>query len=509
MKNLTFKHFFISLLVVLLFVVKLHINNFLMAENGDTYDFFKISFQISQGNFFYESKRLPLYSLLLAPFNSEDYVFYGRIINNLIYFLSVFFFYKLISYKFKLELVEKILFTGIFAFNFVIFDNSFFILSDSLLLLLAILFLYLYEKNYSIFLLTIIGSLAFYTRFEGALLIGSLVLLKLFQKKYIEIIKISILFLLLAIPLLLRLYLTSQSDANYLEDQAGFILSTKNILKAFGSLFFATGGFWLLGVYLSDKNNQNLIQKPKELIKYLSTNIYEILFILFSVLLILWGFYIRLYTVPIMICILYYIRFLKSDIKISMVWLSAIPMLFFIYNVQVLDHFDLGFYKYSKVLAVILSLVILIVISYKKLNIRPKIYITSVLIILLNLFIFFEKFFATNYKYYTIVQASEFALKNNLQNVAYFDESGVQKWYFKDFDSKYNYFLSRESLTNWLIQNQINYLMISDEMGYKMGQIDKAKKDIEKLEIVAEFNSNYSGGRTVIYKLENHRIKQQ
>jgi hypothetical protein len=130
------------------------------------------------------------------------------------------------------------------------------------------------------------------------------------------------------------------------------------------------------------------------------------------------------------------------------------------------------------------------------------------LIIILNLFIFFEKFFATNYKYYTIVQASEFALKNNLKNVAYFDESGVQKWYFKDFEGKFNYFLSRESLSNWLEQNQVNYLMISDEMGYKMGQIDKAKKDIEKLEIVGEFNSKFIGGRTVIYKIENHKIKK-
>ena len=29
-----------------------------MAENGDTYDFFKISYELSNGNFLYESKRL-------------------------------------------------------------------------------------------------------------------------------------------------------------------------------------------------------------------------------------------------------------------------------------------------------------------------------------------------------------------------------------------------------------------------------------------------------------------
>jgi len=99
---------------------------------------------LKQGNFLYESKRLPLYSALLVPFNPDYYVFYGRIINNLIYFLSVFFFYQLISLKFKLNLKEKLIFTAIFAFNFIIFDNSFFILSDSLLLLLAVMFFYIF-----------------------------------------------------------------------------------------------------------------------------------------------------------------------------------------------------------------------------------------------------------------------------------------------------------------------------------------------------------------------------
>jgi hypothetical protein len=478
-----------------------------MAENGDTYDFFKISYELSQGNFLYESKRLPLYSLLLIPFNPDHYVFYGRIINNLIYFLSVFFFYKLISFKFKLEIYEKIFFTFIFAFNFVIFDNSFFILSDSLLLLFGVIFLYGYEKNFSVYFLTIVSSLAFYTRFEGVLLIIGLLVLKFFQKKYLEIFKISIFFTVLSIPLLFRIYFTSLTEASYLSDQAGFILSSKNLLKAFGSLFFATGGFWLLSVYLLDKANHNLLKNPKKLVNYLTTNLYEIIFILFSLLLILWGFYIRLYSIPIMLSIIYFIKFLKSDYEFRNKWLILLPIVFFIYNVQFLDHFDLGFYKFSKIVSILFSFLILGILLYKKINKRKKIIAVSILIIFVNLFIFFEKFFATNYKYYTIVQASKYVIENNLNNVAYFDDSGVQKWYLNDFTGKFNYYTKDESLSNWLEKNQINYLMISDEMGYKMGQINSAKKDIERLEIIADFNSNFIGGRTVIYKLVNFKIK--
>ena len=508
MKYLSLRNFFLASIISLLFIFKLYLNNFLMAENGDTYDFFRISYELSNGNFLYESKRLPLYSLLLIPFNYDNYVFYGRIINNLIYFVSVFFFFKLISFKFKLNTYEKIFFTLIFAFNFVIFDNSFFILSDSLLLLFAVIFLYGFEKNFSIYVLTLIGSLAFYTRFEGVLLIIGLLVLKFFHKKYLEIFKISIFFTILSIPLLFRIYFTSLTEASYLSDQAGFILSSKNILKALGSLFFATGGFWLLSIYLSDKANHEILKDPKKLLNYLTSNLYEILFILFSLLLILWGFYIRLYSVPIMLSILYFIKFLKSEYEFRKIWLVLLSIVFFIYNVQFLDHFDLGFYKYSKIISILLSLLIVGILVYKKIDKKFKIIVVSILIIITNLFIFFEKFFATNYKYYTIVQASEYVLENNLDNVAYFDESGVQKWYLKDFTGKFNYYTKDESLSNWLKQNQINYLMISDEMGYKMGQINSAKKDIDKLEIVAEFNSHYIGGRTVIYKLDNHRIKK-
>jgi hypothetical protein len=496
----------ITLIFLFLFTLKIYLNNFLMAENGDTYDFFRISYELSNGNFLYESKRLPLYSLLLVPFDYTDFVFYGRIINNLIYFLSVVFFYKLISLKFKLAMYEKILFTSIFAFNFVIFDNSFFILSDSLLLLFAVIFFYGYEKNYSSYFLAFIASLAFYTRFEGVLLIVGLLVLIFFQKKYLEIFKISIFFILLSLPLFLRIYLTSLTEASYLSDQAGFILSSKNVLKAFGSLFFATGGFWLLSVYLIDKANQDFIKAPRLLVKYISSNLYEILFILFSLLLILWGFYIRLYSVPIMLSILYFIKFIKSDYQFKKIWLVLMSILFFIYNVQFLDHFDLGFYKYSKIVSILLSLLIVGILIYKKIDKKFKIIAVSILIIIINLFIFFEKFFATNYKYYTLVQASEYALQNDLKNVAYFDESGVQKWYFKDFDERYKYFVNNESLSNWLKINNIEYIMITEEMGYQIDSINKIKKNIKNLEIVNNFESSYIGGKTTIYKLKDHEI---
>lgn len=512
--NLVFKKYksqiLIFALILSLFIFKLFLNNFLLAENGDTYDFFRISYELKQGNFLYESKRLPLYSALLTPFNPDYFVFYGRIINNLIYFLSVFFFYKLIGFKFNLNLKEKFIFTAIFAFNFIIFDNSFFILSDSLLLLLSVIFLYFYEKNSSIYLLSLVSVLAFYTRFEGLLLAVSWGIVFLVQKKYSQIFKFAVTFIILSIPLFLKLYLASKTGSTYLDDEVGFTLKYQNVLKAFGSLFFGTGGFWLLCLFILDKKTLNFAKNPLKFFKENISNIYPILFILFSALLILWGFFIRLYSVPVLLTIIYIIYLYKNnfEFKKSYFW-PIIPLSFYLLNLVYLRHFDLAYFMFGKGFSILLSLIVVFILVFSNLNAYKKLVFGSIFIVILNLGVFIEKFVTTREKYHTIVQASEFVLQNNLQNVAWFDESGVQKWYFKDFAGQRQYFNERVTLDKWLLNNKIDYMMVTDELGYRIGPIMEANKRIKQLEKVAEFNSGFAGGRTQIYKLVDNKLPKK
>lgn len=505
LKNIT-----IIFLILCLFIFKLFLNNFLMAENGDTYDFFRISYELQLGNFLYESKRLPLYSILLSPFNSDYFVFYGRIVNNLIYFLAIFFFYKLISLKFDLKLYEKLSFTTVFALNFIVFDNSFYILSDTLLLFLVVLFFYFYEKKYSWFLLSIVGVLSVYTRFEGLLLLVGFIIFNLFKKEYLRVFKFSLVSVLFFLPLVFKFYLSFTTGNSYFSDEAGFTLKFQNIIKAIGSVIFATGGFWLLSIIILNKNLNNFKKGIQELILKSYTNLYFISFLLFSFLLILWGFFIRLYSPIVFFSIIYFIYLYKNNKTYTKSYfLTLIPFIFYILNVQILDHFDLGYFKLSKIISIVFSFLTLLVILIPKFSLKTKLLATTLMIIIINLAIFTEKFIFSREKYYTLVQASEFVNQNNFKNVAYFDESGVQGWYLKDFNNKYQYYINTMDINDWLNINKIEYIMITEEMGYQIAQIVELRSEIKNLEEVKSFKSNYFGGKTVIYKLDENKIYQK
>ena len=153
--------------ILSLFIFKIYLNSFLLAENGDTYDFFRVAYEFKQGNFLVESKRMPLFTSILSVVPEDSFIIWGRLLNNLFYFLSIFFVYLLIREIFKLEFKISLLYSTMFALFYPILDNSFFIMADTLFLLLTLVFLYFAVKNKSIYLTTIISIFAFYTRFEG------------------------------------------------------------------------------------------------------------------------------------------------------------------------------------------------------------------------------------------------------------------------------------------------------------------------------------------------------
>jgi hypothetical protein len=188
MLNILIKRFSLIFLfsILSLFIFKIYLNSFLLAENGDSYDFFRVAYEFKQGNFLVESKRMPLFAFVLSLVSEENFVIWGRIVNNLFYFLSIFFVFLLIQEIFKLDNKISFLYSVMFAFFYPIIDNSFFIMADTMFLFLALVFLYLAIQNKNIYLTTLLTSLAFYTRFEGVLLFISLVIFLLLQKRYKE-----------------------------------------------------------------------------------------------------------------------------------------------------------------------------------------------------------------------------------------------------------------------------------------------------------------------------------
>jgi hypothetical protein len=481
--------------ILFLFIFKIYLNSFLLAENGDSYDFFRVAYEFKQGNFLVESKRMPLFPIILSVVPEDSFVIWGRLLNNLFYFLSIFFVYLLIREIFKLEFKISLLYSTMFALFYPILDNSFFIMADTLFLLLTLVFLYCAVKNKNIYLITLISVFAFYTRFEGILLFASFAIFLILHKRYKDLLKSVTVFIISLIPFFVQNYLIYGNliKLGYLSDTSGFILNIKNILKALGTLVFLTGGFWLLPI---------LISRFSECLKLSFKSLFVLIFVLFSSLLISWGFYIRLYSVPLLISFFALIYLLENYQKPSKYFYlyTLLSLGLFLFNVQYLDHIDLGETKVSKLAAIFISLLIAVIFLYFK-RIKNSKLILIFLIILLNLTLFSTKFFQTREKYFTLVLASEYSNENFKNQVGYADESGVSKWYFKDFSQDKNFLQSNLEFEGWAKAERLEYLIITDELGFQDSKIKLHLPTIKNMEKVKEFKSSFSGGRTVIYKI--------
>jgi len=231
-------------------------------------------------------------------------------------------------------------------------------------------------------------------------------------------------------------------------------------------------------------------------------SLFVLIFVLFSSLLISWGFYIRLYSVPLLISFFALIYLLENYQKPSKYFYlyTLLSLGLFLFNVQYLDHIDLGETKVSKLAAIFISLLIAVIFLYFK-RIKNSKLILIFLIILLNLTLFSTKFFQTREKYFTLVLASEYSNENFKNQVGYADESGVSKWYFKDFSQDKNFLQSNLEFEGWVKAERIEYLIFTDELGFQDSKIKLHLPTIKNMEKVKEFKSSFSGGRTVIYKI--------
>lgn len=496
---LTKKYFFIGIFVLFFFIIKISINNLLLAENGDTYDFFRIAYEFRQDNYLVESKRMPLFPFFLSLTSPVNFVIWGRVLNNLLYFGLFIIVFKIVKSIFKISNKQAVFYTLLFGSFYPVLDNSFFIMSDTLFLLLVLIFFYLNIRNQGLVWILIVATVAFYTRFEGILLFGAVLFSQILNKKFKEL-PITLLVTFLSVfPYFAKNYIVYGNflKVGYLEDSSGFILNFKNLLKATGTFFFLTGGFYFLPI---------LLIRLKEFKKINLKNASFISFLLFSFLLIFWGFYIRLYTVPLFFMFLVVIYGLENYSEVvtnklvSYLFLIIGSSLFYLYQVQILDHLDLGENKYSKFFAILLSFTILICYFFYKKITQAK-YLIILLIIMLNLSLFVFKFVDTREKYFTLVQASEFTIKNNLR-VGYAEESGVSKWYLKDFDRKLNFLESNQTFEDWVKTNQIEYFIYTEELGFQDKKIKSKISEIKGYEKIAEFSSNFSGGKSVIFKIQ-------
>jgi hypothetical protein len=519
-------HKYLFLLVILLFVAKLYINSFLLAENGDTYDFFKIAYFLQNFNLDYQSKRMLFLPFLMAPFPSDYFVSIGRVWINLFYVCSVAIFYFYIKNVLgsKKDNLVSVCATLVFAFNIIIFENSFYILADSIFLFFNLLYLYVLKtkglKSYKT--LAFITVLAFYTRPEGLIL--GFITFVLYTAKSINNKKVETGFIfyclisgLLVLPYFLRnlYFYDSFFYSGYLSDKAGFLFSWDLIVRRASNFVFGTGGIWLLPtltLIVDNKNLEELIYK----------NIPELLvFSVYSVVLLLWGPYSRLYSVPVTILII--TTFLltstykpkKPSFKRIFVATAIFVSLsaFYFYTVQIIDSTDFGFRKVGKGASLLFSgfiFFLVVVYTLQKLTFKKFIVAFTFLIVVLNLAVFFDRFIVTRYKYYTIKQAVEYYLDNYKDEgkLAYDSDSGVETWFLKDWRGDFDYLKVHEPFNIWAEKNNVVFAISTQEGGFNDKFMDVAfigREESVNSSIIKEFKSPLFFGSTKLIKLENYK----
>ena len=495
------------LAITIVFLLKLWINSYLLGENGDTYNFFNIALSIKTGSSLLEEKRMPLFPLLLSISQSDSFIIYGHLLVNLFYFLSIILFFYTLKYYVK-EFKWLVLGTLIFATNMIIVDNSFYIMSDALFTLLFLMFLYVYNRSArninrnSILLLSLIAFGAFYTRPEGGLLILILGVITIISKNYKQLLFFCLLGAALALPIIIKSITLAQLglSVGYLSDKAGLNITFKNIYMGISLILFGIGGSWVIPQIYLIKNRHKKITAELLSLEFLA-------FACFSGVLVLWGPYIRLYSVPIVLLIIFFTREWEHAGEISVskfkyIVVTAINLILFTIAVQIFNQRDLGMFKLSKAVTISLSFAVSLFIFWyyrKRRFIYAILFVSSIIII--NLTVFVERFVATRYKYYTIVEASKY-YKDRFQKeetIAYSDESGVEKWYLRDYRTVvYPPNIRSGFIENWLSNNDVHYFILTEEMGDNSENEKALKVFLKNYPVVREFHSKGYGGYSKI-----------
>jgi hypothetical protein len=497
--------------VFLLFFIKIQINNLLIAENGDTYEFFQMAQDIRSGNL-PEGKRMILFPLILSLADKGSFVPWGRIITTSFYLSSIFLVY-LIVHKLTKNKIISLCAAAVYTLNTIILDNSFYIMSDTLSTSLVLLFFYLTltdKKNYT--LLAFIAGLAFITRVENIVLFAALGLNLILLKDRKSVVKPALVAGAFILFVLAKNFLKFGNPVftAYAQDQAGFNLNIKNIYLALANLIFVVGGIWFLPIALESVKSIKFIK-----CFFIDTgkNIPVVTTALLTLILIAWSPVVRLYSIlaSMLIVWLFYffnkiyeqnIRFRKSHLV-----LFILSMILFLIATQIFNQKDYGMFKISKATNIVLSFIIFYLLFLSGKQIKRVVIPVSILVCVINLLIFTERFNVTRYKYATIKEAvsyySTYLVKEG--NLGYMDESGLEAWFLNDKYGKLNYLNTKEPLTKWVENNDVRFVLYTSELGYVPDSVMPYKEFISTQRIIKEFKSPFPGGYTKIVDLRFNR----
>lgn len=516
LRKITSSNFFnLELFSFILFIiVHIVLFNFNSAEWGDSYRILRASEFIRDGSYPSDEKRPPLFSAVLAlrPF-SLDAVIWGRMVLFIFSTLSFLLFYKLVKTYVK---KEKYRFFALilFIFNPVYLYWSIRIMADVPFSFFVLLFFYIVAKwddlnFFKISLLGFVCGLSILTRFEGYLLLGSGIILLLFQKEDLFKDKIKIKNILSVffrnfkkvIPLLLTTLLVispwllyrNPLKSKYFDEAEKRVYDLKMVWTYLTSLIYVLGFTSAMSF---------IIIKFRIVKDFLLKNIGIFSFILFElVLILLWPAAIpRLFVPLIPFFILILVMSVESYISDNGLNLTP-PRIIFIISILLTFFYLISQYYLKlqflvlgyKMLAVIfLVQIISLIFLFTRKN-------TAYLIVIVLSTVLWS-FYAINmhrHIFKTITEASKYASDNLTGKIAYNDISAIPDWYLNVSNSKSEnsgiHMLFEDNVNlkfNKLKDEEVDYLILSNEHNPNVSvNLEKRKY----LQLIQEFSYNVNG----------------
>ncbi len=457
-----------TFLAFLVFIfVHLLLFNINASEWGDSYRILRSAEYLRSFVYPSDEKRPPLFAVLLAlrP-DSIDQLFWGRIVVLLFSIASFYVFLKLLDLYIKSE-KYKVLALFLFTFNPVFLYWSLRVMTDVVFSFFVLAALYLFSKNskkfsnFQTMLIAFLVYLSVLTRFEGYILLGSLVFAFLLRKDIKKTAHFLLTFIILMIPYLI---LRNPLNSKYFDEAVSrtydlntFAIYLVSVISLFG---------FIPAVYF-------LYRSKNTLIKFLKNNIHITFFVIIElILIIIWPAAVPRLFMPIIPFGILVLVFGIEDFFESAVFHNSLG--FLIISICLLVTYAASQYHYRLqflvpnalfFIGILLLQVLIIFFTYKK-NFR-----LFVSFLISSIFIW-SIFTVWSHKdvFKTITEASDHAQKNLKGRVAYNDVSSVADWYLNQKDKNgqiegiyYDVTKRGNSDFDKLVENKFDYLLVTNE----------------------------------------------
>jgi len=479
----TYKKYYPYILIGTFLILRIFLINFNETEWGDSFDFLRISRALNKGAYPLDTKRLPLYPLLLSIVSETliDRVLWGRVLSFFLHAFNTLLLYKLCKFLFSNRGRLVYFPPALFLLSPITLHWSLRIMSESLYLTFVLISLIIiYRKNNGYFTkgLNFFRSLSVgistLVRYEGILLFISHITVLLREKKLKQIIQSSFIYAITVSPIIflnLRKF-NNPFHSEYFSDPSGFNLNASHFARFFSHTIWMYSSplvfvLILFGIYKIYKEKR--IQRYFPILLYILLNLITLLF---------WSSDSRMFYTIAALLSLFAIEGIEDLLKKNKIYILGFTISILLFTIMIFlfrPVFITG-NIISFLFNIFLSSTVVLILILK----REKFKIGYVLIAILATTSLTSSIALIRHRDLNgAIQKSIIYLKSTEGNIAYWESIGITKWYFPQRSLEMPNVMNEEEQLIWLKENNIKFVIWTNE------------SQNEGVPITVIFNKNY------------------